>query len=164
MRTAGIAILVSLATATSPAFCQDQRTGPLSPALQAHLQAERFQIITSMRGLPLGVREKLQQMWGTTTLDIAEPGGDFQRMQALVGTPLPLRRLVAAGCAADNHCLVYYERGGASVSQRVTLFKWAPATTTFEWGATAPAGLKSIDAVRIAIASGKVTGGASSPW
>lgn len=164
MKTACIAMLVTLATATPPAFCQDQRTGPLSPALQAHLQAERFQIITSMRGLPLGVREKLQQMWGTTTLDIAEPGGDFQRMQALVGTPLPLRRLVAAGCAADNHCLVYYERGGASVSQRVTLFKWSPATTTFEWGGTAPPGLRSIEAVRAAIAAGKIPGGQTAPW
>ena len=159
-----IAITATLLGATMPAAKQAPAPSVPASALRTHLQAERFQIITSIRGLPLGVREKLQQLFGTTTLDIAEPGQDFQRVRMPAGTPLPLRRLAAAGCAADNHCLVYYERGGASVSHRVALFKWSAAATTFEWGATAPAGLKSIDAVRIAIASGKVSGGGSDPW
>ena len=163
MRGFVIAIAVSVLGAAQ-AGKQLPLAGAISPALRTHLQSERFQIITSMRGLPLGVREKLQQMFGTTSLDIADPGQDFQRMQALAGTPLPLRRLVAAGCAADNHCLVYYERGGASITRRAVLLHWTPGETRVEWGGIAPAGYRSIEEVRTAIGSGKIPGGESGPW
>src|SRR5262245_45136980 len=46
----------------------------LSGALQDQVKNGRFGIVTSIRGLPLGVREELQTMWGSRTLDIAEPG------------------------------------------------------------------------------------------
>src|SRR6185436_1161898 len=83
---------------------------PLSEALRAHVKDDRFGIVTSIRGLPLGVRDGLQTLFGSKTLDIAEPGAEFQVTDVIVDPKLPIRRLVAAGCSTD-HCLVYYERG-----------------------------------------------------
>ena len=99
--------------------------------------------------------KSLQALFGGQTLDIAEPGADFQ-VTDVVGTPkLPIRRLVAAGCSTD-HCLVYYERGGIAHTWQVALFHWTPAETRFEWGGTAPGGLGTIDDVRKAVLSGAI--------
>ena len=130
-------------------------TVALSEALRAHVKNERLEIVTSIRGLPLGVRDGLQALFGSQALDIAEPGADFQTTD-VVGTPkLPIRRLVAAGCSTD-HCLVYYERGGIAHTWRVTLFHWTPEATRFEWGGAAPGGLATIDDVRKAVLSGAI--------
>jgi hypothetical protein len=129
----------------------------LSGALRAHVQGERFEIVTSIRGLPLGVRDGLQTLFGSPDLDIAEPGAEFQVTDVVVNPKLPTRRLIAAGCSTD-HCLVYYERGGISHTWHLALLHWTPAATRFEWGGTAPGGLASIDAVRSAILSGKING------
>ena len=126
-------------------------------ALHAHVKDERFEIVTSIRGLPLGVREGLQTLFGSRTLDIAEPGAPFQVTDVIVDASLPIRRLVAAGCSTD-HCLVYYERGGIAHTWQVALFHWTPAATRFESGGIAPRGLASIDAVRNALLSGEIRG------
>jgi hypothetical protein len=126
-------------------------------ALRAHLKNERFEIVTAVRGLPLGVRDGLQTLFGSRTLDMAEPGAAFQVTDEIVTPNLPIRRLVAAGCSAD-HCLVYYERGGIAHTWQVALFRWTPAATRFEWGGIAPRGLASIDDVRNAVLSGAVKG------
>ncbi len=132
---------------------QTAPTGALSAALRTHVQEERFDIVTSIRGLPLGVRDELQTLWGIRALDIAEPGAEFQATGPSVNPTLPTRRLVAAGCSSDFHCLVYYERGGRGHTWLVTLFHWTPAATRFEWGGAAPGGLKTIDEVRSAVLS-----------
>jgi hypothetical protein len=129
----------------------------LSEALRAHVKDERFQIVTSVRGLPLGVRDEMQTLFGSQTLDIADPGADFQVTDAIVDPKLPGRRLIAAGCSIE-YCLVYYERGGTAHTWHVALFHWTPAETRFEWGGTAPAGLMTIDDVRNAVMSGAIKG------
>jgi hypothetical protein len=132
----------------------------LSEALRAHVKDERFQIVTSVRGLPLGVRDEMQMLFGSQTLDIADAGAEFQVTDVIVTPNLPGRRLVAAGCSIE-YCLVYYERGGSAHTWYVTLFHWTPAATRFEWGGTAPAGLATIDDVRNAVLSGAIKGPAS---
>ena len=134
----------------------------LSTQLRAHVKEERFEIVTSIRGLPLGVRDALQALFGSQTLDIAEPGAAFQATDVLVDPKLPIRRLVNAGCSID-HCLVYYERGGFAHTWQVTLFRWTPAETRFEWGGFAGAGLKTVDEVRNAVLSGAIKG-ATKGW
>jgi hypothetical protein len=154
-----IALLCAIGlTAWSAAEARNQAaaTVTLSDALRAHVQGEEFAIVTSIRGLPLGVRDELQALWGSATLDIADPGADFQSTDVKVTPALPTRRLIAAGCATDNHCLVYYERGGRSRTWLVALYHWTPARTRFEWGGTAPAGLKTIGDVRQAVLSGAI--------
>ena len=74
----------------------------LSGALRAHVKDERFGIVTSIRGLPLGVRDGLQTLFGSQTLDIAEPGAEFQVTDVIVNPKLPIRRLVAAGCSTES--------------------------------------------------------------
>lgn len=127
----------------------------LSEALRAHLASERFQIVTSVRGLPLGVRNALQMLFASQTLDILEPDAEFP-VDGLIGDPnSPNRRLAAAGCSQD-HCLVYYERTGIAHTWQVGLFHWTPAATRFEWGGTAPGNLTTIDDVLKAVRSGAI--------
>ena len=132
----------------------------LSEALRDHVKNDRFGIVTSIRGLPLGVRNKLQELFGsqqTLDIDIAEPGAEFQSTDVIVTPQLPIRRLVAAGCTIE-YCLVYYERGGIAHTWQVALFHWTPAATRFEWGGAAPGGLATIDDVRNAVLSGAIKG------
>jgi hypothetical protein len=129
----------------------------LTGVLRAHVQGERFGIVTSIRGMPLGVRAALQTLFGSETLDIAESGAEFQAGNPVANSRLPIRRLVAAGCSYD-HCLVYYERGGAPSTWRAALFHWTPDATRFEWGGAAPGGLVTIDDVQRAVLSGAVKG------
>ena len=132
----------------------------LSDTLRAHVKSEPFYIVTSIRGLPLGVRAALQTLWGSGTLDIADPGAAFSADGELLVVPgLPGRRLVAAGCSPDNHCLVYYERGGrGGRTWLVALFHWTPDATRLEFAGTAPAGLKTVEDVRKAVLSGAIKG------
>jgi hypothetical protein len=148
----GLSVWSAVSTAT-------QTTAPaaLSGTLRKHLKEERFDVVTSIRGLPLGVRDALQKLFGSQTLDIAEPGAEFQRTDSVVNPKLPKRRLVAAGCSRD-HCLVYYQRGGSAHTWIVALFHWTPAATRFEWGGYARGGLATIDEVRNAVLSGVVKG------
>ena len=140
------------------ALLRGQATAPvqLPGELRAHVKDERFQIVTSVRGLPLGVRDGMRMLWGSQTLDIADPGAAFQA-SGNADPNLASRRLVAAGCSSD-HCLVYYELGGRAPSWRVVLFYWTPAATRFEWGGTASRGLVKIDDVLNAVLSGKIDG------
>ena len=154
------AIGVSLSSAVV-AGGQVVPSGAISAELRAHVRDERFGIVTSIRGLPLGVRAALQTLFGSQSLDIAELGARFQSGEPSVST-LPTRRLAGAGCSYD-YCLVYYERGGITPTWHVALFRWTPETTKFEWGGAAPAGLKTLDDVRTAILSGAIKGTAG-PW
>ena len=148
-----VAIGVSLWSAVCTA--SDAQPAALPEALRAHLQKEQLQVVTSVRGLPLGVRDALQVLFRSQSLDIAEPQADFQANGVAVKPGLPIRRLVAAGCAID-HCLVYYERGGVARTWHVALFHWTPDATRFEWGGAAPGGLSTIDDVRNAVLSGAI--------
>jgi hypothetical protein len=154
------ACLIALACGVQAACA----TGGQSPAadalpepLRVHLQDERLQIVTSIRGLPLGVRDAMQTLFGSQTLDIADPGADFQVSEVVRSPALPTRRLVAAGCSID-HCLVYYERGGIAHTWHVALFHWTPEATRFEAGGTAPNTLRTIEDVRRTVLSGTING------
>ena len=76
-----------------------QAVAPVAPsgALRDLVKNERFEIVTSIRGLPLGVRNALQTLFGSQSLDIAEPAAEFQVSDMIVNPKLPIRRLVAAG-------------------------------------------------------------------
>ena len=129
----------------------------LSSELRAHVQDERFQIVTSIRGLPLGVRSGLQTLFESPDLDIAEPGGEFQVSGAVVNRNLPIRRMVVAGCSYE-HCLVYYERGGGARTWRLVMFHWTPDATRLEWGGAAPGGLATIEDLRRVVLAGAIKG------
>lgn len=148
------AFLLATSFVLSAAAGQPTRAGTLTDAVRAHLTAERFEVVSSIRGLPLGVREELQTMWKSQTLDIAEPGAEYQGTSGSRG--LPSRRLIAAGCSADHHCLVYYERDGRAREWIVALFQWTPEVTQFDGGGTAPSRLKTLEDVRQTVVSGRL--------
>lgn len=139
----------------SPAVAQSVVPATMAPALRSHVSAERFQIVTAVRGLPLGVREELQRMFGSAAAAIADPGAEFQATDDIRTPGLPTRRLAVGGCSQD-HCLVYYERGGYAHVWQVALFHWTPSGTRLEAGGIAPRGLQSVDAVRTALLSGAI--------
>jgi hypothetical protein len=149
------AIAVSVLAAVAMAG-QTATSAALPRSLRDHLKDERFDVVTSVRGLPLGVRDGLQTLFGTQSLDIADPGAEFKATGVIGNRKLPIRRLVAAGCSNDHHCLVYYERGGSDHTWLVALFHWTPAATRFEWGGNARGGMATIDEVRNAMVSGTV--------
>jgi hypothetical protein len=127
----------------------------LPVSLRAHVKEARFDIVTSVRGLPLGVRDGLQALFQRHFLDIAEPGAAFRATDVVNDPNLPTRRLVHAACSTD-HCVVYYERGGIAHRWQVAIFHWAPAATRFLWGGMAPGGLRTIAEVRNAILTGAI--------
>ena len=149
------ALLYVIVWSAAVACSQAAAPAELSGALRDVVKNERFQIVTGVRGLPIGVRDGLQNLFGSETLDIAEPSGEFQVDDIIVNPNLRNRRLVAAGCTIE-YCLVYYERGGAAHTWHVALFHWTPAATRFEWGGTAPGRMATIDDVRKAILSGAI--------
>jgi len=132
----------------------------LPDSLRAHLKEDRFGIVTSVRGLPLGVRDELQTLFRSAVLDIADPGAAF-RATGVMEPDLPTRRLVMAACSIDR-CLVYYERGGNAHTWHVALFHWTPAATRFEFGGIAPGGLRTTAAVRNAMLTGAIK--SSNSW
>ena len=159
-----VALVVGVSTAVYAAVHSLFSLPPIVPPpqdralpepLRTHVAGERLDAVTSIRGLPLGVRDGLQKLFGGQDLDIADPGSEFNVTGDAGHSALPLRRLIAAGCSTD-HCLVYYERGGSPHSWQVALFHWTPAGTRFEWGASAPAGMANIAAVRKAVLSGAI--------
>ena len=152
----GVSLWWSAVVAGSQAAAPVTLSGPL----RDHVKDDRFGIVTSIRGLPLGVRDELQMLFGSQTLDIADPGAEFEVTDAVIDPRLPTRRLVASGCTIE-YCLVYYERGGRAHTWHVALFHWTPAATRLEWGGIAPGGLSTIDDVRNAILSGAIKGPAS---
>ena len=87
---------------------------PLRCRTRPHVKVECFQIVTSVTELPLG-RPRRAAAIGSRSLEIAEPGAEFQ-VTDMIDTPrLPIRRLVAAG-------LVYHERGGIGQTWRVARY------------------------------------------
>ena len=152
-------LVVSLGLAVA-AGNQTEPAAALSGGQRAHLKEERFQPVTSVKGLPLGVREALQSLFGSSSSDLAEPGAELQSTDVVNNPKLPARRLVAAGCSGD-HCLVYYERGGLARTWYVTLFHWTPAATRLEAGGVAPSGLRTFADVQNALLAGRIKGPAT---
>ena len=152
-RTALVGALVVICWSGICGARQSGTVVPLPEPLRSHVTNEQFGIVTSIRGLPLGVREALQGLFGTPTLDIAEPGAPFRETNAAGGDNLPTRRLLVAGCSED-HCLVYYERGGTAHTWHAALFHWTPAQTRLEAGGLAARDMKSVADVRAALLSG----------
>ena len=144
------AIAITLWTVGAPGS-----QGVLSDSLRSHVKSDRFDIVTSVRGLPLGVRDGLQTLFRSDRLDIADPGAAFRATDVVNDPNLPTRRLVHAGCSID-HCVVYYERGGIAHTWQVAIFHWTPDATRFEWGGSAPGGLPTVDDVRQAVLSGAI--------
>ena len=161
MRYPNLLCVIAISVWPVVACGQTSAANDLPGPLRVHLNEDRFQLVSSLRGLPLGVREELPALFGGSSLDIAEPGAAFRATDVISDPNQSTRRLVMGACSSD-HCLVYYERGGVAHTWHVALFHWTPAATRFEWGGLAPGGLKTIDELRKAALSGAVK--ASGSW
>jgi len=134
--------------------------GVLTQELRRHLLDERFDVVSSLNGLPAGVRAELRTLFNSKTLDIHDAGTRSRANVPAAGAES--RTLVAAGCSRDD-CLLYYELAGSTRGWRVVLVHWTPEFTTLEWGGAAPSNLSTFDEVRGALLSGRIKGSAG-PW
>ena len=111
--------------------------------------------ITSIEGCLLGsCATNSSRLWRADPRHRARQEPSFRSPARSAIRQWLTRRLVAAGVAADHHCLVYYERGG-----RLDL-RWCAVSLDrrrrlTRGGATA-AGARTIDDVRNAVVSGAV--------
>jgi hypothetical protein len=161
-RPAGLwlASSLTLSLAVASTVCgqpADPSATVVPDVLRVHLRSERFSPLANVAALPTGLRDELNNLFGGKTLELADPGAPFQATDVMVTPRLPHRRLTAAGCSPD-HCLVYYERGGFAHVHYAVLFKVSSDGTRFEFGGLAPGGLADLEAVKTAIAAGKVLG------
>jgi len=60
-----IALAIAVGALSITCLAAQPTSGTLSAPLRAHLQNERFDVVTSIRGLPLDVRNELQKLWGS---------------------------------------------------------------------------------------------------
>src|SRR5688572_9151127 len=97
-RLACVIGVVSLWSETTAA----RQSAALPRNLRAHVQNERFDAVSSLGGLPGGVRAELRTLFGGQTPDIADPAAPFQGASETANSKLPLRRLVAAGCSRED--------------------------------------------------------------
>jgi hypothetical protein len=151
-----VSALVLMLAAAGVVRAQSAVPHTVAAPILAHVRDERFQVVTAVRGLPLGVREELQRMFGGSAMAMADPGAPFQATDNISDPLLPTRRLSVAGCSQD-HCLVYYERGGIAHVWHAVLFHWTPEGTRVEAGGIAPPGLRTVDELRSTVLSGALT-------
>jgi hypothetical protein len=160
MRRAHLSLPIALVIVLAAANVRGQvvdASAQIPEPLRVHLRTERFTPVASVSALPANVRKALQELFGEATLEMAEPGAPFQQTD-LVQTPrLPWRRLVSAGCAED-HCLVYYEKGGYVRVFYALVFHMGEKGAALEFGGTAPGGPSDLEALKAAVISGKVVG------
>jgi hypothetical protein len=161
MRARLLCVIGACLWSATPTARQVSAPAALSGDLRTHVQNGRFDTVSSLNGLPVGVRRELQTLIGSPNLDIVDPGAAPRTARGTDGST-PLRRLVAAGCSYED-CLLYYERGGSTRLWRVVLIHWTAKAANVEWGGTAPDGLTTIDGVRSAILSGAIKSSAG-PW
>jgi hypothetical protein len=154
--TSAAALLLIACNPAGAARQQADPPVPLPDLLRTHLRGETFAPLPTVASLPLSVRDALKVLFKSPELDLAEPGAAFQQTDVLVTPRLPIRRLIAAGCAAD-HCVVHYERGGFAHLFYVVVFRMSNAGAVFEWGGLT-GGPLDLAGVREALGSGKVVG------
>jgi hypothetical protein len=149
--------LIGVILLVAAGSCSQAASAALPTELREHLEVDRFFTVTSVRGLPLGVRGALQSLFASQNFDvqrdIAEPEARFQGTGDIKSASLPLRRLIAAECSMD-HCLVYYERGGSALTYHLALFQWTPDATRLESGGQLSQRLPVIEDARKALLAG----------
>ena len=149
-KSAAMALAVAAAQPADPASA-------IPESLRAHIRAETFSPLASVSALPAAVQTELARLFGTKSLDLADPGAPFQATDVVTNPRLPWRRLISAGCAAD-HCLVHYEKGGFAHLYQVVVLSRQGEAVRFAWGGAVAGPMPNVQAVRDTVASGKALG------
>jgi hypothetical protein len=143
-------VFLLLAASSSSAGSDD-----LPGAVAEDLRAVTFVAVKSVAGLPESARLGLARLFGSDSLEMADPGAEFQATDVITKPNLPARRLGVAGCS-PRHCIVYYERGGIAHTWSVVILQVPRSPAALLWGGSAPGGLADLNALKQALLSGRV--------
>lgn len=141
-------VLSALAIRPAPA------TGEPGDA-ETQLKTMALKPVATIVELPAAVQAGLARLFGQVKLDMAEPGAEWQVTDVIMKPNLPVRRLVAAGCS-NEHCLIYYERGGIAHIWTVVMLRLDGPGADIVRGWAAPSGLGPVHQVQQAVAAGKL--------
>jgi len=129
----------------------------LPAAVRAHLKSETLTPVEHVRDLAPSAREALRSLFEADSLEMADPGAEFQSTDAIVTPSLPVRRLIAAGCSRD-HCLIHYERGGISHSYQIVLLALSKEGARPQWGGSTSGAIAGLAELKAQVVEGRVRG------
>jgi hypothetical protein len=119
--------------------------------------------VTHVRDLPARVRDALQSLFKSDTLEIADPGAPFEATDDVSDPRLPSRRLDVAGCSRD-HCLLQYERGGYAHRFYAVLIAVSEKQATVEWAGSTHGAAHDLAELKSVVLQGKAGGNPTAPY
>jgi hypothetical protein len=136
----------------------------ISEQEKQHILDGRCDVIRSTASMPASLKDNFVRVTAEQKFELANPGENFQETDVMITPHLPSRRLVLAGFCRDRW-FVHYEIGGFSHSYAVLVFRVDPnGAFQFAWGGAGSHAAKSIEELRLSIASGKFSDAAGYYW
>ena len=134
---------------------QTPAAAPLSATVRDHLRADTLAPIAHIAELPKLVQDALRANFSSPTLDMADPGQQWQVTDVVMDPKLPMRRLISAGCSSD-HCLVHYEQGGIAHFYRVLLISVSKTAAKVDWSGMCGGPMPNVAEVQAQVVAGKI--------
>jgi hypothetical protein len=129
--------------------------GTISPQEKKHILDGPCSVITSVASIPKSLKDGFVRVTEEREFALADPDKEYQESDEITTPGLPFRRLVFAGSCGDRW-FVHYEHGGIGLSYKVLIFRTdANGALRFLWGGSGCDRAKSLDNLRVLIASGK---------
>jgi hypothetical protein len=120
-----------------------------------HILDGRCGVITSTASMPKSLKDSFARVTREREFALADPDKKFQATDDVTTPGLPFRRLVFAGSCGDRW-FVHYEHGGIGLSYAILIFRAdSKGVLQFLWGGSGFYRAKSVDNLRLAIASEK---------
>ena len=127
----------------------------LSASAREHLRADTLAPIAHAAELPKLVQDALKANFSSPTLQMADPGQEWQATDVVMNPNLPTRRLISAGCSSD-HCLVHYEQGGIAHFYRVLLISVSKTAAKVDWSGMCGGPMPNVAEVQAQVVAGKI--------
>jgi hypothetical protein len=135
----------------------DSEKDRITPADRKRLSAATLKSATKTSAIPPEVRKAFAAMVGQTSFEMAEPTQPFQVGDDIApGPPLPGRRLIFTA-SDEGLCVIHYERGGVAHLFEGVAFELSKGEPPkLAWAALFEGKLPDVDALRQAVATGKL--------
>jgi hypothetical protein len=114
--------------------------------------------------MPKSLKDSFARVTREQEFALADPGKKFQESDVVTTPRMPFRRLVFAGSCEDRWFL-HYERGGRGHSYVILILRAdSNGVLQFMWGGSGFYRAKTLENLRLAIASGKFADDVAFYW